>query len=166
MRLTTLNYSNRGLSWLKRVLTQWKNLWQKKTRELWMNKDKLRLDVSWLWFVVWLLCFMCWIMTNWYLMHSGYYMFCGICAHCVKFCDFGTFAMYRLYLVIVYLLIFLALLTVALLYYFVIPFFVWQLHHHFCNDHQDKIQYYILYYYYCYYCYHYYTVWFVLFSFS
>ena len=24
----------------------------------WMNKDKLRLDVSWLWFVLWL-CFMC-----------------------------------------------------------------------------------------------------------
>jgi hypothetical protein len=34
---------------------------------LWMNKDKLRPDVSWLWFVVWL-CSACRIMTNWCLM--------------------------------------------------------------------------------------------------
>jgi hypothetical protein len=33
------------------------------TSKLWMNKDKLRLDVSWMWFVVWL-CFACRIMTN------------------------------------------------------------------------------------------------------
>jgi hypothetical protein len=107
-----------------------------------MNKDKLKLDVSWLWFVVWLLCFMCWIMTNWCLMHPGYYLLCGTCVHCVKFGDFGGSAMYCLYLVIVYLFIFLELLINSLLCYFVIPFSVWYVHHHFSNDHQDKIQYY------------------------
>jgi hypothetical protein len=34
------------------------------------------LIVSWLWFVVWLLCITCWIMTNQCLMHPGY-LFCG-----------------------------------------------------------------------------------------
>jgi len=81
------------------------------TNKLWMNKDKLRPDISWSWFVVWLTYFMWWIMTTWCLMHPGYYMLCVTCVHCVKFGDFGAFAMCHLYLVIVYLLIFLALLT-------------------------------------------------------
>ena len=51
--------------------------------------------------------------------------------------------MYRLYLVIPYLLKFMELLT-SLLVYFVTPFSAWWVHHHFCNDHQDEIQYYTI----------------------
>ena len=74
------------------------------------------LDASWLLCVVWDLCSMC---TSWWL---------------------GAFAMYHWYLVILYLLVFLELLT-SLLASFVIPLSVWRVHHHFCSDHQDELQY-------------------------
>jgi len=48
------------------------------TSKSWMNKDKLRLDVSWLWFVVWL-CFTCCIMTNQCLMYPSNYFMCQTC---------------------------------------------------------------------------------------
>jgi hypothetical protein len=48
------------------------------TSKLWMNEDKLRLDVSWLWFVVWL-CFTCNIMTKQCLMYPSNYLMCETC---------------------------------------------------------------------------------------
>lgn len=74
------------------------------------------LDASWLLCVVWDLCSMC---KSWRL---------------------GAFLMYHWYLVILYLLVFLELLTSSLAS-FVIPFSVWRVHHHFCSDHQDELQY-------------------------
>ena len=80
------------------------------TSELWMNEDKLKLDASWLWFVVWLSYFMCWIMkllldASWLL-----YIVWDLCLLCQNWW-LRSFAMYCLYLVILYLLIILELLT-------------------------------------------------------
>jgi hypothetical protein len=44
------------------------------TSELWMNKDKLRFNISWLWLVVRLLCFICWIIIHWCMTHA----FCSL----------------------------------------------------------------------------------------
>jgi hypothetical protein len=80
------------------------------TSELWMNEDKLKLDASWLWFVVWLSYFMCWIMKL--LLDASWLLFIvwDLCLMCQNWW-LRSFAMYRLYLVILYLLIILELLT-------------------------------------------------------
>ena len=48
-----------------------------------MKKDKLRLDVSWLWFVV-RLCFTCRIMSNRCLMYPSNYLMCKTCVRFVS----------------------------------------------------------------------------------
>jgi hypothetical protein len=109
------------------------------TSEMWMNKDKLKIDASWLWFVVWLLCCMCWIMKL--MLEASWLLFIvwDSCLMCKNWW-LGSFPMYQVYLFILHLLIFLELLT-SLIAFFVIPFSVWQVHHHFCNNHPHKIRY-------------------------
>ena len=88
---------------------------------------------------VWLSCFMCCIMKidAWSMV---------VIIYCVGLLfeesNLATWGICYVLLVFsfLYMLTFLELLT-SLLAYFVIPFSVWWVHHHFCNDHQDEIQY-------------------------
>jgi hypothetical protein len=71
------------------------------TRELWMKKDKLGLDVSWLWYVA---VVMLYVLYNDYSMLDAFWLLFVVWDVC-QIGRLRSFAMYPLYLVILYLLI-------------------------------------------------------------